>query len=56
MAHFLYGGEYNPDRVILFYAVEVGVNNIECSLYELTPDDPIIQMVPFIPPKEVIHN
>ena len=56
MAHLLYGGEYNPDRMILFYAIEVGVNNIECSLYELTPDDPIIQMVPFIPPKEVIHN
>ena len=56
MAHLLYGGEYNPDRMILFYAIEVGVNNIEYHLYELAPGDCIIQMVPFIHPKEVIHN
>ena len=47
-AHQMYGGEYNPDRVIVFYAVEMGDNNMEWSLYELTSDNGIIQMMPYL--------
>ena len=42
-AHYAIGSEYNPDKVIIFYAIEVGDNNMECFLHELTPDDCIIQ-------------
>ncbi len=47
-AHQMYGSEYNPDRVMVFYAIEVGNNNMEWSLYELSPNNSIIQMMPLI--------
>ena len=55
-AHYAFGGEYNPNKVIIFYAVETGVNYMECFLHELTSDDCIIQTLPYPTIKGVTYN
>lgn len=54
-AHWMYGDKYDSNRIIVFYAIEIGVNNIEYSLYELTSDDCILQTAQLVP-DEVVYN
>lgn len=53
--HWMYGGKYDPNKIIVFYAIEIGVNNIEYSLYELTSDY-CIQTTQPVPVNEVVYN
>ena len=55
-AHVAYGGEYNPNKVIIFYAIEPRVDYMECFLHELTSDDCIIQTLPYSTIKGVTYN
>lgn len=55
-AHWVYGSKYNPNRIIIFYAIEIGVNNVEWYLYELTSNESIIQMLPCTTITGVTYN